>query len=333
MKPNVVLYKKIPDDLFNRLKSQCNVAYFDGITPANHQAFLAALQDADGLLGASHAITPQYLDIAKTLRVASTISVGVDQFNVPEMTAQGIYLMHTPGVLTETTADTIFTLILCSARRAVEMAEMVKTGHWTKSIGADCYGSDVNGKTIGILGMGRIGYAVARRAYAGFGMTVLYYNDSPNPAAEQTLHARRCELDTLLAESDFVCVVLPLLPETEKFIGQRELAKMKPGAFLINGSRGKIVDEHALITALQHGVIRGAGLDVFEKEPLPVTSPLLALKNVVALPHIGSATHETRYAMARCAVDNLLAALAGDVSKNCINPMAAQSRKTPNYAN
>lgn len=256
------------------------------------------------------------------LHAISTISVGVDQFNVPDLTERKINLMHTPSVLTETTADTIFTLVLNSARRVIEMAEMVKEGRWTRSIGVDCYGTDVNGKTIGILGMGRIGYAVAKRAYAGFGMSVLYYNDVANPMAEQDFKARRCELDDLLAQSDFVCVVLPLLPETEKFIGKAQLQKMKPSAFLINGSRGKIVDEAALIDALQQGVIRGAGLDVFEKEPLPADSPLLSLSNVVALPHIGSATHETRYAMVRCAVDNLIAALNNDVSVNCVNPAA-----------
>lgn len=320
MKSNIVLYKKIPADQLERLQSHFNVTFFDGVNETNRADFINALAKADGMIGASCPISLDYLENAKQLKVASTISVGIDQFSVPEMSKRGIYLMHTPGVLTETTADTIFTLILTTARRGIEMAEMVKAGHWTKSIGADCYGSDVNGKTIGILGMGRIGYAVAKRAHAGFGMSVIYYNDTVNDAAERDFKARRCNLDNLLAESDFVCVVLPLLPETQKFIGAKELRKMKSSAFLINGSRGKIVDESALIEALQQGIIRGAGLDVFEKEPLPATSPLLSLKNVVALPHIGSATHETRHAMVVCAVDNLIAALKGDVSKNCVNP-------------
>ncbi len=322
MKPNVILYKKIPDDQLVRLQEQFNLTFFDGINDNNRSDFLAALENAEGIIGASCPITPDYLAIAKKLKVASTISVGVDQFTIPAMSQHGVFLMHTPGVLTETTADTIFTLILTTARRAVEMAELVKMGRWTKSIGSEYYGSDVNGKTIGILGMGRIGYAVAKRASAGFGMSVNYYNDTANEMAERDFNARRCDLDTLLAESDFVCVVLPLLPETEKFIGKAQLEKMKPSAFLINGSRGKIVDEAALIQALQEGVIRGAGLDVFEVEPLPATSPLLSLSNVVALPHIGSATEETRHAMVVCAVDNLIAALNGDVSKNCINPSA-----------
>ncbi|MCW2256640.1 gluconate 2-dehydrogenase [Providencia alcalifaciens] len=322
MKPNVILYKKIPDDQLARLQSHFNLTFFDGINDTNQADFISALKEADGIIGASCPITTRYLDAAKKLKAASTISVGVDQFSIPEMTERGIYLMHTPGVLTETTADTIFTLILTTARRAVEMAEMVKAGQWTKSIGPEFYGSDVNGKTIGILGMGRIGYAVAKRAAAGFGMSVIYYNDSVNEMAERDFNARRCDLDTLLSDADFVCVVLPLSPETEKFIGKEQLHKMKRSAFLIIGSRGKIVDEQSLIDALQEGVIRGAGLDVFEKEPLPVTSPLLSLPNVVALPHIGSATHETRHAMVVCAVDNLIAALDGDISQNCINPTA-----------
>lgn len=320
MKKNIVLYKTIPTDQLERLQQHFNVTIFDAVNQSNHADFQRALANAEGIIGASTPITADDLAIATKLKAASTISVGVDQFDVSAMTARGIPLMHTPSVLTETTADTIFTLVLCSARRIIEMAEMVKAGQWKKSIGENDYGWNVNGKTIGILGMGRIGYAVAKRAHAGFGMSVLYYNTDDHPEAESQFNARRCDLDTLLAQSDFVCVVLPLLPSTEKLIGKKELQKMKPSAFLINGSRGKIVDEAALIDALETGVIRGAGLDVFEVEPLPIDSKLLTLPNVVALPHIGSATHETRYAMVECAVDNLIAALNGNLTHNCANP-------------
>lgn len=320
MKKNIVLYKTIPADQLKRLQQHFNVTIFDSVNQSNHADFRRALVNAEGIIGASTPITADDLAITTKLKAASTISVGVDQFDVSAMTARGIPLMHTPSVLTETTADTIFTLVLCSARRIIEMAEMVKAGQWTKSIGENHYGWNVSEKTIGILGMGRIGYAVAKRAHAGFGMSVLYYNTYDHPEAESQLNARRCDLDTLLAQSDFVCVVLPLLPSTEKLIGKKELQKMKPSAFLINGSRGKIVDEAALIDALETGVIRGAGLDVFEVEPLPIDSKLLTLPNVVALPHIGSATHETRYAMVECAVDNLIAALNGCLTHNCANP-------------
>ncbi len=324
MKKNIVLYKSIPADQLERLQQHFNVTAFDSITPENLACFKQAWTSADGIIGASYSITADDIANAPNLKAASTISVGVDQFDIDAMNARKIALMHTPNVLTETTADTIFTLVLCSARRIIEMAEMVKNGQLTQSIGANASGSNVHGTTIGILGMGRIGYAVAKRAHLGFGMPVLYYNNHIHSDAETQLKARRCDLDSLLAESDFVCVVLPLLPSTEKLIGKNELEKMKPSAFLINGSRGRIIDEAALTDALEMGIIRGAGLDVFEVEPLPSDSKLLTLPNVVALPHIGSATHETRYAMVECAVDNLIAALKGDLSQNCVNPEIAK---------
>ena len=325
MKKNIVLYRPIPDDQLERLQQQYNVTVFDDINSENISDFHKALITADGIIGSGYPITDKELDIAKKLKAASTISVGVDQFDIPTMTARKIALMHTPNVLTETTADTIFALVLCSARRIIELAEWVKAGQWKKGVGEEEYGSNVSGKTIGIIGMGRIGYAVAKRAHAGFDMPVLYTSPRPHSDAENLLNARHCDLDTLLAKSDFVCLVLPLVPATEKLIGKAELQKMKPSAFLINGARGKIVDEAALIEALETGVIRGAGLDVFEVEPLPANSRLLTLPNVVALPHIGSATHETRYDMVECAVDNLIAALDGDLTTNCVNPEVAQS--------
>jgi len=320
MNKQVVLYKKIPTDQLERLQRHFHVTCFDGVSDANRQAFLAAVADTHGLIGASIPIRADVVCKAPQLEAISTISVGYDQFDVADLTERGIALMHTPGVLTETTADTIFTLILTTARRAVELAAWVKAGHWQRSIGESLYGVNVHHKTIGIIGMGRIGLALGRRAHCGFGMNVQYYNNVPNQQAERELNAKQVSLNELLASSDFVCVVLPLTPETEKFIGAEQLARMQPGAIFINGSRGKIVDEAALIEALQQGRIRAAGLDVFEVEPLPASSPLLNLPNVVALPHIGSATHETRHAMVACAVDNLIAALAGEVKENCVNP-------------
>jgi gluconate 2-dehydrogenase len=200
---------------------------------------------------------------------------------------------------------------------------MVKSGEWTSIIGPEHFGSDVHGKKLGIVGLGRIGSAVARRAYNGFNMEILYHNRNINEEAEALYNARFCSLDEILSESEFVCLVLPLSAQTQKIIGPAEFDKMKPEAFLINGGRGPVVDERALVEALQKGKIRGAGLDVFEREPLPADSPLLKLPNVVTLPHIGSATHETRYAMAECAVDNLLEALQRRSTRNCVNPEAA----------
>ncbi|MCO4877887.1 D-glycerate dehydrogenase [Paraburkholderia caribensis] len=316
MKRRIVAYKPLPDDVLSYLRQHADVVQADA---AQHDAFVAALKDADGAIGASVKITPAMLDGAAKLKALSTISVGYDNFDVPDLTKRGIVLAHTPDVLTESTADTVFSLILASARRVVELADWVKAGEWKASIGPELYGVDVQGKTLGIVGLGRIGGAVARRAALGFNMKVLYTNRSANTEAEQRYGARRVELDELLAASDFVCLQVPLTPETRHLIGTNELRKMKRSAILINASRGQTVDENALIEALKAGTIHGAGLDVFDREPVDPNSPLLTMKNVVALPHIGSATHETRHAMARCAAENLVGALDGTLKINIVN--------------
>lgn len=316
MKPSVILYKSIPADLRVRLEQHFTVLETNGLPPQGHPA----LAQAEGILGAGGQVNAAFLAQTPRLRAASTISVGYDNFDVPALTAKGVVLMHTPTVLTETVADTVFALILSSARRVVEVAGRVKAGEWQSGIGSDWFGIDVHHKTIGILGMGRIGLAVARRAHLGFAMPVLYNARRHHSEAETRFNARYCDLDTLLAESDFLCISLPLTPETHHLIGREQLAKMKSSAILINIGRGAVVDEDALIGALKNGTIHAAGLDVFTREPLPVDSALLSLPNVVALPHIGSATHETRYGMAACAVDNLIAALTGAVTENCVNP-------------
>ncbi|MES2260032.1 MAG: D-glycerate dehydrogenase [Pseudomonadota bacterium] len=318
MKKQIVVYKKLPAPLLEALRAEFEVTYFEKIDAGNRPAFEAAVRAAHGLLGASVKIDGAMLDGAERLQIISTISVGVDQFDLAYLERRGIMLANTPDVLTETTADTIFSLILSSARRVVELAEYVKAGKWTHSVGEAQYGVNVHGKTIGLLGMGRIGRAVARRAALGFGMKVFYVNAEPVPEADEAFGARQVALEKLLSESDFVCVVLPLTPQTEKLMGAREFAQMRPGAIFINGSRGRIVDEAALIEALREGRIHGAGLDVFEREPLAPDSELLRMPNVVALPHIGSATHETRYAMAQTAVDNLVAGLRGERPANLI---------------
>ncbi|WP_225033439.1 2-hydroxyacid dehydrogenase [Paraburkholderia sp. XV] len=316
MKRRIVAYKPLPDDVLSYLRQHADVVQADA---AQHDAFVAALKDADGAIGASVKITPAMLDGAAKLKALSTISVGYDNFDVPDLTKRGIVLAHTPDVLTESTADTVFSLILASARRVVELADWVKAGEWKASIGPALYGVDVQGKTLGIVGLGRIGGAVARRAALGFNMKVLYTNRSANTEAEQRYGARRVELDELLTTSDFVCLQVPLTPETRHLIGANELRKMKRSAILINASRGQTVDENALIEALKAGTIHGAGLDVFDREPVDPNSPLLTMKNVVALPHIGSATHETRHAMARCAAENLIGALDGTLKINIVN--------------
>ena len=318
----VIQYEDLPEDLEQRLKQHCQVTRFDSLNPSQGEPFVSALAEAHGLIGVSQKVGAELLDLAPNLRVASTISVGYDHFDVAALTSRKVMLMHTPEVLTETTADMIFTLILCAARRAAELHEMTRQGGWQAAVGPEHFGRDVHGKTLGIIGLGRIGTAVARRGSLGFNMNILYHNRSVSPEAEKETGAHYRGFDELLAEADFVCLVLPLSAQTRKLIGREEFKKMKPQAFLINGGRGPVVDEQALIEALENGFIAGAGLDVYEQEPLPADSPLLRLPNVVTLPHIGSATHETRYAMAELAVDNLLAALQQRSTRNCVNPEA-----------
>ncbi|CAH0267531.1 2-hydroxyacid dehydrogenase [Pseudomonas mediterranea] len=319
MKKHVVLYKALSAPLMDRLQEQADVTLIERLDAQGLAQLRAALPGAHGLLGASLKLDASLLDLAPNLQAIASVSVGVDNYDIDYLTERRILLSNTPDVLTETTADTGFALILATARRVVELVNLVRAGGWQQSIGPRHFGTDVHGKTLGIIGMGRIGEALAQRGHFGFGMPVLYHSHSPKPAVEQRFNARYCSLETLLREADFVCLTLPLTEETQGLIDARAFAQMRPEALFINISRGKVVDEAALIDALRNGQIRGAGLDVFEREPLDPDSPLLHMDNVVATPHMGSATHETREAMARCAVDNLLAALAGERPMNLVN--------------
>ena len=322
LKKNVVLYKELSPELMQRLQAQADVTLIKKLDAAGMDQLRAALPRAQGILGASLKLDAQLLDLAPNLEAVASVSVGVDNYDIDYMTERKIQLTNTPDVLTETTADTGFALVLASARRVVELANMVRNGQWVKNVGPEQFGTDVHGKTLGIIGMGRIGEALAQRGHFGFGMPVIYHSNSPKPAVEARFNAQYRSLEELLQEADFICLTLPLTADTEGLIGAEQFALMRPESIFINISRGKVVDEKALINALQQGQIRCAGLDVFEREPLELTSPLLKLDNVVATPHIGSATFETREAMARCAVENLLAALAGERPANLVNPQA-----------
>ena len=322
LKKNVVLYKELSPALMQRLEAHANVTLIERLDAEGMNKLRAALPQAQGILGASLKLDAQLLDLAPNLEAVASVSVGVDNYDIDYLTERKIQLTNTPDVLTETTADTGFALVLASARRVVELANMVRNGKWQKNVGPEHFGTDVHGKTLGIIGMGRIGEALAQRGHFGFGMPVIYHSNSPKPAVEARFNAQYRSLDELLQQADFICLTLPLTAQTEGLIGAEQFALMRPESIFINISRGKVVDEAALINALQQGQIRGAGLDVFDREPLELTSPLLQLDNVVATPHIGSATFETREAMARCAVENLLAALAGARPANLVNPQA-----------
>ena len=309
---SVLVFRELPPDQLARIGALHDVILANPRKPEQKDAFEAALQHAHGLIGSSYAITPELLARAPRLEVISTVSVGVDNYPVAALRERGILLCHTPGVLTETTADTVFALVMATSRRIVELANHVREGRWDRNIGEDLFGWDVHGKTLGILGFGRIGQAVARRAALGFGMPVLYHSRRPVDVPELVGRATHASLDELLARSDIVAATLPLTDETRGLLGPREFGLMKPGAIFVNAGRGATVQEDALLQALDSGHLRAAGLDVFRTEPLPQDSPLMRHPRVTALPHIGSATHETRYAMARLATTSLLHALAGE---------------------
>jgi len=308
---SVLVFRELPPDQMARLTAVHDVTLADPRAPGGQALFDAALPQADGMIGSSVTIDEKLLDRAPRLRVISSISVGVDNYPLAALKQRGIALCHTPGVLTETTADTVFALLMATSRRVVELGMLVREGRWQRNIGPDLFGWDVHGKTLGILGFGRIGQAVARRGALGFGMPVLYAGRRAIDVPELGTRARHVTQAQLLAESDFVVATLPLNDATRGLMGPAEFAAMKPGAIFINGGRGATVQEPALLHALDHGSLRAAGLDVFATEPLPVDSPLRTHARVTALPHIGSATHETRHAMAVLATTNLLEALAG----------------------
>jgi len=316
MRKNVLVFRELPADQLARLQAAHTVVVANPKNAAELPAFEAALAEAQGLIGSSYTVDAALLDRAPKLEVISSVSVGVDNYALAELKARGITLCHTPGVLDETVADTVFALLMATSRRVVELSNLVREGHWSRNIGDELFGFDVHGKTLGLLGFGRIGQAIARRAALGFGMPVLYHARRPVDLAAQAPElagkAAHTPLDDLLARADFVVAMLPLSDSTRGMIDASVFARMKPGAVFINGGRGATVREDALLAALDKGSLRAAGLDVFAKEPLPLDSPLRTHPRVTPLPHIGSATHETRHAMAELATTNLLQALAGE---------------------
>ncbi|MFH2008245.1 MAG: D-glycerate dehydrogenase [bacterium] len=266
-----------------------------------------------------HRITPTLLDAAPKLRLVANVAVGYDNVDIPAATARGVLVTNTPDVLTEATADLTWALLLALAREVVPNDRYLREGRYERWLPGALLGADVFGRTLGIVGLGRIGQAVARRA-AGFQMEVLYHQPRRrDPADEAALGVRWATLDTLLAESDFVSLHCPLGDQTHHLIAERQLRLMKPTAYLINTARGPVVDELALARALESSTLAGAGLDVYEHEPA-VEPALLPLRQAVLLPHVGSATRSTRQAMARLAVDSVEDLLAGRRPKHPVNP-------------
>jgi glyoxylate reductase len=271
-----------------------------------------AVADCEAILNAPPSrIDDALLDAAPHLKVVANIAVGVDTIDVEACHKRGVLVGNTPDVLTDSTADVAWALLMATAWRITEADHNVRCGQWGGWKPTDYWGTDVSNTTLGVVGFGRIGQAVARRAKS-FGMEILYWNRSAKPEAESELGARRVELDALLRASDFVSVNCALTDETRGLLDASKLALMKPSAILVNTARGAVIDEAALAVALKTHKIRGAGLDVFEVEPLPKDSPLNELTNVVMAPHVGSATERTRSAMARLAARNILAGLRGE---------------------
>ncbi|RKL65040.1 bifunctional glyoxylate/hydroxypyruvate reductase B [Salipaludibacillus neizhouensis] len=318
MKPKVILYNRLPEDLLEKLEKNCDVRQYN-LESSSNPDFLQDLQEAEGIIGSGLKVNGELLDQTPKLKIVTNISVGYNNLDIEELTKRNIMATNTPDVLTDTTADTVFGLLLSTARRIPELDHYVKSGQWQQNITQDLFGVDVHHKKLGIIGMGRIGYAIAERAHFGFKMNILYNNRSRNISSENELNAEFTSLDELLVNSDFVCLMAPLVPETVNLIGKREFRLMKKSAIFINGSRGALVNEDELIYALTNREILAAGLDVYKEEPLNLESPLRNLKNVVTLPHIGSATEETRYKMAHLAVENLIKGLQKETPPSLLN--------------
>jgi glyoxylate reductase len=319
-KPTVFVARLIPPSGAQLVNDFCAVDQWTGELPPTRAELIERVRGKDGLLCLlTDRIDGEVLDAAgPQLKVVSNHAVGFDNIDVPAATARKIPVGNTPGILTDATADFAFALLMSAARRVVEGDRFVREGKWKTWGPMLLLGPQVTGATLGIVGYGRIGQALAQRA-AGFKMRVLYYDPSPvKPSAD--LPGEAVDLETLLRESDFVSLHVPLTPETRHLIKPDTLARMKSSAILINTARGPVVDQAALYEALRDRHIAGAALDVTDPEPLPRDSPLLQLDNLVIAPHIASASRETREMMAWMAAQNLIAGLKGERLPNCVNP-------------
>jgi glyoxylate reductase len=317
----VFVTRAIDDAALKRLRKAASVTVWPGEMPPPQSTIRSGLMDADAVLSmVTDKIDARVMAGAPRLRVVSNLGVGVDNIDLEAATRAGIAVGHTPGVLTEATADLAFGLLMATARRIAEADRHVRAGKWRTWGPMTMLGHDVHSSTLGIIGLGAIGQAMARRAM-GFGMRVLYLRHSPGKPADARLAAAiGVTLPRLLAHSDYVSIHVPLTAETRQMIGSREFATMKPGAILINTARGAVVDQSAMLAALKAGRLGGAGLDVTDPEPIARGDQLLRLENVVITPHIGSASIATRARMAALAVDNILEVFGGRVPRWCANP-------------
>ena len=320
-KPAVFVARRIFPEVIEKLSAQLDVSHNQADERLSPEELIARLQGKQGVFTTGRErIDARLLAACPGLRICANMAVGYNNFDVPAMTTAGVLATNAPDVLTETTADGGFALLMAAARRVTEGEHYLRAGRWQRWSYDMLVGQDVHGATLGIFGMGRIGQAIARRGALGFGMKVLYHNRTRLPADEEAaVRAEYVAKDELLRRADHVMVVLPLTPETRHYVGAAELALMKPSATLVNIGRGGVVDDAALAAALREGRIAAAGLDVFEGEP-QVHPELLACSNVALTPHIASASLPTRLAMAHLAADNLIGYLLHGQAQTPINP-------------
>lgn len=320
-KPKVYVTREIPQAGLQMVVENCEAEVWPELLPPPYEVIKEKVADCEGLLCLlTDRIDAELMDAAPNLKVISNYAVGYDNIDVEAATARGIRVGNTPGVLTEATADFAFCLMCAAARRIVEAAQYAKDGKWKTWEPRGHLGQDLWNATIGIVGMGRIGFAMAYRAQRGFNMRVLYHDVRRNEKAEQELGAQLVDMDTLLAESDFVSIHTDLNPTTRGMFGPEAFEKMKSSAVLINSARGPIVQTDALYEALRDGKIWAAAMDVTDPEPLPADHPLYSLPNCTITPHIASATYTSRDRMAVMAAENLLAGLRGEKLPNQVNP-------------
>jgi len=319
-KPKIYVTRKLPERGLQIIRKHFDMEVWPEYAPPPKKTIIEKAKNVDALATLlSDKIDAEVFNAAPRLKIVSQLAVGFDNIDIPEATKRGIYVTNTPEVLTDTTADFAWALLMALARRVIEADKYVRTGQWKVGWHPDMMtGRDIYNATIGVVGAGRIGYAVAKRA-TGFSMKILFYDVVPRPEIEKDFGAKKVDLDTLLKESDFVSIHVPLMKETQHLINEQKLKLMKKTAYLINNSRGPVVDEKALYKALKEGWIAGAGLDVFEQEPTPADNPLLKLDNVAVAPHISSASIETRSKMGEMVAENLVAFFEGKKPPNLLN--------------
>jgi len=318
MNKKVVVFSQIDSEVQAKLAEKYQLVVLNPKQGDMNAQIRQAVVDADAMIGAGRLLNESNIATAEKLKIISSVSVGYDNYDVDYLNQKKIWLSNTPHVLTETTADLAFTLLMSAARKVPSLDHWTKQGEWQRTVNATQFGQEIFGKTLGIIGLGHIGAAIARRGFYGFNMNILYHNRREKIEVAQQFNAQYKSLEALLKQADFVVVAVDLNSQSKALIGAQEFALMQKHAVFVNIARGSVVDEQALTEALQNRQIFAAGLDVYQKEPLQ-QSPLFELDNVVTLPHIGSATAETRKKMAELAFQNLVDALEQRTPRYLVN--------------